>query len=256
MTGEQREGTPTMASQERSSFLTGKDSAQLPQNARILADLLAERFTCRAYHPGEVAEDVVERLFAIAQMSASWGNTQPWNVIVTRGAATQRLRDKLFAAVSSSGHGEGQPDLPFPQSFPGALIERRREVGWQLYESVGVQRGDRVASAKQARENSRLFGAPHVALIFCERELGAYGAIDCGGYLATLMLAAQSLGLGMTPQAALAEHSVLIREHFAVPDNLMFVVGASFGYADREHPANSFRSRRAPVAENVRMLTA
>jgi len=31
-------------------------------------------------------------------------------------------------------------------------------------ETVGIARGDRVASARQGRENFRLFGAPHVCI--------------------------------------------------------------------------------------------
>ncbi|SCW77212.1 Nitroreductase [Sphingobium faniae] len=242
-----------MTSQDRSPFMTHADPAAFPDSSYLLGDLLAERFTCRAYRPEPVADAVIDRMLELAQMSASWCNTQPWNVIITQGQATERFRAALFAEASSDKH-EAQPDIDYPQSFPGIHAERRREVGWQLYDSVGVQRGDRAASAKQALENFRLFGAPHVALIYCERELGPYGAIDCGVYLGTLMLAAQSLGLGMTPQAALAGHSALIRRHFAVPDNLMFVVGAAFGHADHDHAANGFRSRRAPVEENIRKL--
>ncbi|BAV64703.1 nitroreductase [Sphingobium cloacae] len=244
-----------MASQDRSKFLPHADPAAFPDSSYVLGDLLAERFTCRAYRPEPVEEAVIGRMLELAQMSASWCNTQPWNVIVTQGEATERFRAALFAEASSDGH-EGQPGIDYPRSFPGVHGERRREVGWQLYDSVGVRKGDRAASREQALENFRLFGAPHVALICCERELGAYGAIDCGVYLGTLLLAAQSLGLGMTPQAALAEHSALIRRHFAVPDNLMFVVGASFGHADQDHAANSFRSRRAPVGENARLVKA
>lgn len=66
-----------------------------------------------------------------------------------------------------------------------------------------------------------------------------------------LLLAAQSLGLGIVPQAALAHHSSLIREQFGIAEDEIFVVGASFGFADGTHPVNHFRSRRAPLEESV-----
>jgi nitroreductase len=64
-----------------------------------------------------------------------------------------------------------------------------------------------------------------------------------------MLLAAQSLGLGMIPQAALAGYAPLMREHFGIPDHRMIVLGASFGYPDGAHPANSFRSRRSPLGQ-------
>jgi len=117
-----------------------------------------------------------------------------------------------------------------------------------------VDYGDRIASGKQTLENFRLFGAPHALIVTSERDLGAYGAIDSGLYVGSVLLAAQSLGLGMIPQAALATYAPLMREHFDIPENRMIVVGASFGYSDTAHPANGFRSRRAPIAEAVRWV--
>lgn len=219
----------------------------LPPKAQMLSHLLRERFSCRAFLPHPVPKADVDSMLMLAQMSPSWCNTQPWSVIVTRGLATERVRAVLMADSPAAG----EPDIEFPARYPGVCGERRREVGWQLYESVGIKRGDRISSALQSAENRRLFGAPHLLLLYTERELGAYGAVDCGVYLGTLVLAAQSLGIGFIPQAALARHSDLLRQHFDVPDNLMLIVGASFGYADEGHAANSFRSRRAPLNKSV-----
>ena len=94
-----------------------------------------------------------------------------------------------------------------PREYLGVYLERRRESGFQLYNTLGIARGDKVAYAKQALENYNFFGAPHVAIIHTDEPLGIYGAIDCGAYVGNFMLAAQALGLGTIPQAALARHS-------------------------------------------------
>jgi nitroreductase len=73
--------------------------------------------------------------------------------------------------------------------------------------------------------------------------------------MGSVLLAAQSLGLGMIPQAALATYAPLMREYFGLPENRMIVVGASFGYALDDHPANSFRSRRADLGDVVQWVT-
>ena len=65
------------------------------------------------------------------------------------------------------------------------------------------------------------------------------------------MLAAQALGLGTIPQAALARHSGLIRRHFDLAEDRRIVCGISFGYADNDHKINSYRTSRASLADTV-----
>ena len=59
---------------------------------------------------------------------------------------------------------------------------------------MGVARGDREGYRRQELRNFQLFDAPHVAVISTDAALGEYGAIDCGGYVATFLLAAQANG--------------------------------------------------------------
>jgi len=191
---------------------------------------------------------MIEQLLDLARRSPSWCNTQPWHVHVTEGEGTERFREALSAQAASA---ELAPDFPFPGRYTGVYQERRRECGFQLYESVGVSRGDRAASATQAAKNFEFFGAPHVAVVTTEAELGVYGAVDCGLYVQTFLLAAQSMGLGAIPQAALAAHSSFMREYFGLPENRLLVCGISFGWPDEDHPANSFRTTRVPTDETV-----
>ncbi|MBY8856946.1 nitroreductase [Nocardia sp. CA2R105] len=214
-----------------------------------LEKLLDTRWSCRAYESRRVPKADIERLFTLAQRSASWCNTQPWQAVVTSGAATDRFRE----ALSEHARQQNSPEFDFeaPVQYRGVYRERRRASGWQLYEAVGVQRGDREASARQAFENFRLFGAPHVAIITTDTEQSVYGAVDTGLYVGTLLLAAHSMGIATIAQAALAGHSPFIRDYFAIPDDRKIVVGVSFGYPDLDHPANSYRTARAPLNEVV-----
>jgi len=225
---------------------------------RVVEELLRRRFSCRSYRPEAVPHEVIERMLGIAQRAASWCNTQPWNVIVTEGKGTDRFRNALFHHASlrlGGGDNSVDPDFEFPARYTGLADIRRKEVGRQLYEAVGIQRGDRTGSARQSLENFRLFNAPHALLIHVDRDLGTYGAVDCGVYLGTLLLAAESLGIAMIPQAALATYSPFVRDHFNIPDGFACVVGASFGYCDEGHPANSFRSTRAELTDAVNWVT-
>lgn len=207
--------------------------------------LLAARYSCRAFRPKPVPRDTIARILDAAQKTASWCNSQPWQVAVFSGAATRRFADVLGEAAGG-GHAS---DFPFPREYRGKYLERRRESGFQLYNALGIARGDKAAYHKQMLENFRFFGAPHVAIVTTDEALGIYGAVDCGAYVANFMLAAQALGVATVPQAALAGYSEVVRTHLGVGDDRRVVCGISFGYADEAHPANSYRTSRAALAE-------
>lgn len=219
--------------------------------SRVLERLLQERWSCRAFEGRPVPDATIERLLRLAQRSASWSNLQPWNVIVTRGAGTERFRSALRAHAQSEGD-RTDSDFSRPVSYDGIYRDRRRECGWRLYEAVGVERGDRTASAREALRNFDFFGAPHVAIVTTAQSLGVYGAVDCGLYLGTFLLAAQSLGLGAVAQAALARWGSFVRDYFSLPKDRLVLVGISFGFPDLVHPANGYRTSRAHLNEVVR----
>lgn len=89
------------------------------------------------------------------------------------------------------------------------------------------------------------------ATITTDRKLGVYGAVDCGLFVQTFLLAAHSLGVATIPQAAIASQAPFIRQHFALPDDRMVLLGVSFGFADESHPANGYRTPRQSVSELV-----
>ncbi len=216
--------------------------APIDARVAVLEELLTERWSCRAFQDTPVRREILDRLLAMAQRSPSWCNTQPWHITVIEGDALEAIRNDFVDHAQSTS---GASDFPFPVRYTGQYLERRRECAWQLYDSVGIATGDRQASGEQALENFRFFGAPAVAVITTEADLGTYGAVDCGVYVGHFLLAAQSLGLAAITQAALASHAPFLRERLGLPENRKIVVGISFGYADADHPANGFRTSRA-----------
>lgn len=142
-----------------------------------------------------------------------------------------------------------------PQEYTGVHLERRRESGWQLYEAVGIARGDRAVSARQAQKNFEFFGAPHTAVITVDASQGTYGVLDTGAYVGNLLLAAESMGIAAIPQASLATYSPFVRDFFDIPEDRAILLGVSFGWPDREHPANSYRTNRASLDEVVRWVS-
>lgn len=210
--------------------------------------LFAQRYSCRAFQPDLVPRDVIQGIVATAGRSPSWCNAQPWQLVITSGDETEAFRKALLEEVAI---GTPAPDLPFPSGYSGVYQDRRRTCGWQLYESVGVQKGDRAGSAAQTMKNFELFGAPHMVMVSSPVELGPYGALDCGGFVTAFCLAAQAYGVDTIPQAAVASYAPLIHRHFGIGDDRMVLCAISFGYGDADHPANGFRTERADVADIV-----
>ena len=211
------------------------------ETAQTLDDLLDQRWTCRQFTPDQVPRATIETLLRLAQRTPSWCNTQPWQVAITEGAGTDRFRKALLDHVPTATPA---PDYPFPARYDGVFRDRRRECGLQLYDSVGIVKGD---TMRQALRNFELFDAPHVAIVTSEADLGVYGAVDCGLYIGTFLLAAQSLGLGAAPQAALASYAPFLRDWFGLPEQRKVVAAISFGYPDTDHPVNGFRTARAEL---------
>ncbi|CAM2175473.1 nitroreductase [Burkholderia orbicola] len=217
-----------------------------------LRSVLEARFSCRGFLSKEVPAETIDAILSAAQRTPSWCNSQPWQIIVTRPTATNRLRSALQAAPALPSD---QWEIAPPAAYRGIYRDRRRTCGLQLYESVGVAVGDREASARQAEENFRLFGAPHVAVVTTEALLGTYGALDCGAYVNNFMLAAASLGVAAIAQAALASKAQVLRQILSIPPERHVVCGISFGFADALHPANAFRTERAPLDQVVTFVT-
>lgn len=217
-----------------------------------LNDLLDERWSCRAFLGTPVPDDTVRAILRTAQKTASWCNSQAWQVTIVSGNAKERLSRTLLDHVAAGG--DAHPDIDFPREYRGVYLDRRRKSGFQLYQAMNIPRGDKEGYQKQSRENYRFFGAPHVAIITSDEALGAYGAVDCGGYVSNFLLAAAAHGVATVPQAALSWYSKIVKDALEIGADRLMVCGISFGYPDRAHPANSYRTERAAVEDVARWV--
>jgi nitroreductase len=235
------------------SALEQPAEAATDHRAAIVEAILKDRFSCRAFRPDPVPRAIIERILTMAQRSASWCNSQAWQLHITEGSATERFRRALLAQVAADPDGDW--DIEPPREYRGIYRERRRECGFQLYGALGIMRGDRDGYARQGLQNFHLFGAPHVAIVTSDEALGPYGAVDCGAYVATFMFAAQSCGVATIAQAALARQASFLHRFFGVGADRLMVCGISFGFADEAHEANNFRTRRAGIDDAVEWIT-
>ncbi|MGX5831805.1 nitroreductase [Mesorhizobium sp. 43Arga] len=215
--------------------------------------VVRERYACRAYKSMPVPMRDICQVLEVARTAPSDCNTQPCSLFIVSGPALEALRDEMFAAASSGA--ERSSDVPPIATYTGVYQERRRECGWGLYNAVGIERGDRAASGRQALENFRFFGAPHLAVVTVHEDLAERGLFDTGIYLGHFLIAARALGIATVPQGAIAHYASIIRKHVPIAKELRIVCGVSFGYEDEAHMANSFRTTREPISHTVAFVS-
>ena len=216
--------------------------------AEVLSSILASRHSCRGFLDKAVPQEVLSEVLADAQNVPSWCNSKPWQVLAFGSQETRALKEALYEHSGVAGH---ESDIPFPLKYEGAYQTRRRKCGWQLYEAVGVPKGDRAASAQQMRENFRLFGASNFLLITTPKALGSYGALDCGAFVTAVLLGLQARGLGGIAMASVAGYAPFWRARYDIAEDRDILCGIALGYPDTDHPANGFRTGRASENEVV-----
>ena len=209
--------------------------------------LLNSRYSCRAYKKQEVSEKDIREIISTASRVPTWCNAQPWEVLVTRGEATEKLSQLLIESTKTQ---QINPDFNWPTQYVGQYAQRRRQCGYQLYESIGIQKEDKKRRKEQMMLNYKFFGAPHVAIVTSESDLGPYGSMDCGGFIAAFTIVAQAKGIATIAQASITGYAQTIRNYFQIPKNRLIQTAISFGYSDELHPINHFRTEREK-SENV-----
>jgi nitroreductase len=211
-------------------------------------EAIQDRKSIRAFRPDPIAKETIVKILEISQRSPSGTNTQPWHVYVCAGAVKQAITDDVLA-LARSGGGEKYEDYDYyPADWKDVHRDRRRGVGWSLYSLVGIPKGDRAASAKQAARNFLFFDAPVGLFVTTDSYLGRGSWSDAGMYLQTIMLAAKGFGLDTCPQAAWIPYQKPVFKHLGIPPNQSLVSGMALGFADHTKIENTLVSEREALA--------
>ncbi|MBU8691193.1 nitroreductase [Priestia megaterium] len=212
--------------------------------------VIRERRSVRKFLPTPLKEEVIRAVLEDAQFSPSNCNTQPWDVHIVSGAKKDELVKALLDAYEK---GNTSLDFTFDEKdFFGEYSRRQKAQGKAYYEALGVAREDYEGRKKAAANNFKMYDAPHVALLFMP-SIGddVRVAADIGMYGQSLLLALTARGIGSVPQTVLGMYADTVREVLGVSNEMKLLFGVSFGYPDKEAPANSLRLGRDPIEESV-----
>ncbi|WP_284178766.1 nitroreductase [Rhabdaerophilum sp. SD176] len=210
-------------------------------------EAILTRKSIRAFLDKPVPRETVEEILAVAARAPSGTNMQPWRATVLTGAARTEFCHRLEALALEGEAGTPQYAY-YPPVFREPYLTRRRKVGYDLYATLGIQKGDKARMHGQHAKNFTFFNAP-VGLIFTiddDLELGSW--LDYGMFLENVMIAARARGLDTCPQAAFITYHREIRDLLAIPADQRIVCGMALGHRDPEAPENLFETQREPVS--------
>lgn len=221
-----------------------------------LETFIGGRRATRAFLPQPVPRATLEQVLRLAARAPSGANIQPWKVHVVEGGAKRRLEQRMLAALDDPDQRAqlGDEYAYYPKAWREPYQGRRRKVGADLYQLLGIARGDGARMNAQLRRNHVFFGAPVGLLFTIDRDLGLGSWLDYGMFLQTLMLAARCHGLDTCPQAAHNQFHRLIAEELAFAPTEQLVCGMSLGYRDPQAIENQLQTERDPVAAFTRFF--
>ena len=219
-------------------------------------EALVSRRSIRAFLPEPVPREAIEAILADASRAPSGTNTQPWRAYVLTGHALASLSRAVAAAYDDPAERALHTEeyAYYPTEWQSPFIERRRKVGWDLYNLLGIAKTDKARMHAQHRRNYEFFGAPVGLMFTIDRVMRQGSWLDFGMFLQSVMIAARGQGLDTCPQAAFLQFHRIIMTAIGAPANEQLVCGMSLGHADPEAIENSLVTEREPVASFARFL--
>ncbi len=211
-----------------------------------LNDAVLSRRSIRAFLPDPVQREKILKIIELARWAPSWGNIQPWEIIVADGEKTKLLAE-AFVAESKKGAGP-RPDIDMPVEYPAIHKERYIALGRALFTDMGIAREDKQARTEHYLNMYRFFSAPAVIYLIIDGGLNEpYACLDIGSIGTTICYAAAQEGLGTIYLAASMHYPDIVRKILNVPETKKVVIGIAIGTPHPEAPASLFRSQREPV---------
>jgi len=218
-----------------------------------LREVLRKRRSVRHFIQKTVSGKIIQDLIADALWSPSWGNTQPWEIVIVTGEPLERFKRKNREAMLS--HMPPKAEIPMPQTWPSAFEKRYKDLGKSVLGSLSIDRKDKKKRFKHFANMFFLFDAPAMILITIDKKLSLeYAMLDIGIFLQSFCLLAHDKGLGTCIMAATVMYPEIAHEMFTIPETKALIMGAAIGWPALKEPVNCFERERGSAEEFVRVV--
>jgi nitroreductase len=209
-----------------------------------LEQAIDDRRSIRMFLPDKpVPREMLHQALELAIRAPSNSNVQPWHLHLVSGPA----RDRLVAAMLDEATSKS-PRVP---ELPEQFQHLRRELGAQVYGSMGLTRDDTEGRRIAVLRNWEFFRAPLGGIVCMHRDLHYVDSLGVGMFLQTFLLALTARGLGTCVQVSIAGYPEIVRQQLNIPDEYAVLCGLAIGYPDPTFAANNIRTNRNPIEQNV-----
>jgi nitroreductase len=216
-------------------------------------EAVKNRRSIRQFKTDTVPESLIREILAAAVWAPSWGNTQPWEIVVVTGDKLEEFK-KANKKLQMDGAAP-QPDTVMPTTWPETIKQRYNDVGKKVLTSLNIARGDKEARQSYYSDMHTLFGAPAMLLYCLDHGIAReYGMLDIGAIIQTTCLLAYEKGLGACILSATVLYPQIAREIIQIPDSKAIIMGIALGYPVAQTPVNAFDRERAPLEEVTRWV--
>lgn len=219
-----------------------------------LDQAITERRSIRGFTDQPVPKELLEEIITLANRAPSSMNTQPWHLHVLTGEPLEQVRkgntERMLGGVKPTR------DIEDYAEYEGEHRKRQIEIAVQLFEVMGIERGDKERRQDWVMRGFRQFDAP-VSIVVCfDRSLmsNTIAHFDTGAMTNSLVLAAWARGLGAVINGQGIMQSPVVREVAGIPEDQIILTCVAFGWPDEEFVANSVVSRRRPISNTTRFL--
>ncbi|MEH6702641.1 nitroreductase [Parasphingorhabdus sp.] len=216
-----------------------------------VTEAVTSRRSVRQFLDKPVDKAILEQVLKTAQRSPSGGNTQPWNAVVVGGDELTRITDVVKAKAATAPMGENIEYAIYPKELDGRYEAQRRAVGIEMFNAVGLERGDGAGRIAQMAQNWDSFGAPVQLFTYTKKYMGPPQWSDMGMWLQTVMLLLREAGLDSCSQEIWAMYGTHMRELLDIDDDHIFFCGMAIGYRDPDAPINNFDVPRVPISDAI-----
>ncbi|HDP24683.1 MAG TPA: nitroreductase [Deltaproteobacteria bacterium] len=213
----------------------------------MVLEAIQSRKSIRGYKPDPVPRKILEEILEAATRAPSTMNTQPWEFLVISGDVIRKISDENVRKLKSGAIIK--PDHMIT-GWPNDSVFRNRqiEIAKQIFQFMGIPRGDKEKRAWWMERGFRFFDAPAAIILLLDRSLTDAGPLmDVGAVMQNICLAALHYGLGTCIEDQGVMYPESIREITGIPDTKRIVISVAIGYPDWEFPANKVISHREPV---------
>ncbi len=213
-------------------------------------EAMMTRRSIRNFLPDPVPRATIERIVTAALRAPSGHNTQPWKLYAVAGRVREELVAELLATARSEPWEQRKPEYDYyPTTWVEPFQSRKRALGFGLYKSLGIERGDIAGRERQMHENFKFFGAPVGLFVTFDRRMATGTFMDIGMFIESLMIGARAEGLHTCGQAIFTWVHDVVRKHVPIPPVELLACGIALGKANPSAPENAFPLDKLAVAD-------